>query len=57
MQGFAESDAYGRHRPGNADGRGAGAGAVVLLIGLLNARVTLGCRGNVAAVNVTNRLV
>ncbi|MFD5755030.1 hypothetical protein ACFWIZ_07200 [Streptomyces sp. NPDC127044] len=32
-------------------------GAVVLLIGLLDARVTLGCRGNVAIVNVTNRLV
>ncbi|GHD76612.1 hypothetical protein GCM10010317_093330 [Streptomyces mirabilis] len=32
-------------------------GAVVLLIGLLDARVTLGCRGNVAIANVTNRLV
>ncbi|MFC9631256.1 hypothetical protein ACFTY8_18650 [Streptomyces mirabilis] len=47
---------------GEADDVGAvvavgAVGAVVLLIGLLDARVTLGCRGNVAIVNVTNRLV
>jgi hypothetical protein len=47
---------------GEADDVGAvvavgAVGAVVLLIGLLDARVTLGCRGNVAIANVTNRLV